>query len=121
MIVSGIVEKGAGIGKSEFVPTINLMLDEVPSNLAFGVYACRATVVSEKYDGVMHFGARTSVDNLITFEVNLFDFEKTVYGEKVEVEVLEKIREIVKFETHSDLKVQIESDIESAKKILAVK
>ncbi len=119
MIVSGIVEKGAGIGKSEFVPTLNLMLDEVPTDLAFGVYACKAKVLFESYNGVMHFGARTSVDNLITFEVNLFDFDKTVYGEKVEVEILDKIREIVKFETHADLKAQIESDIESAKKILS--
>jgi riboflavin kinase/FMN adenylyltransferase len=120
MIVKGVVEKGAGIGKNEFVPTLNLMLENNPPDLEFGVYACRATVKGEVYNGVMHFGARTSVDNLITFEVNLFDFHQEVYGEVVEVQVLDRIRSIVKFDNHADLKAQILKDVMTAKSILGL-
>jgi FAD synthase len=100
------------------VPTINLLLDEVPVGLEFGVYACRAKVLEKSYNGALHYGHRSSLDNLITFEVNLFDFDQLVYGEEVEVEVLDKVREIVKFDSKQDLKAQILKDIVNVKKLL---
>lgn len=120
MKIKGIVEKGLGLGKSEFVPTLNLMLGEEPVGLEFGVYVCRVLIEGEVYGGVMHYGIRSSVDNLITFEVNVFEFEKQIYGEEVEVEVLDKLREIVKFDSFEELKVQILKDVNSAKKILEI-
>ena len=116
MIVSGIVEVGAGRGTNEFVPTLNLLLHEnLPVNFEYGVYACKALVLGEWCFGVMHYGPRTSVDNLITFEVNLFDFKNQVYGEEVKVEILDYIRPIIKFENLTELKQQINSDILQAK------
>jgi riboflavin kinase / FMN adenylyltransferase len=117
MIVSGVVEKGAGIGKSDFVPTVNLLLEHNPT-VDFGVYTCRINVESEWYNGVVHFGPRTSLDDLITFEVNIFDFDKNVYGKTVEVEVLDKLRGIIKFDSLADLKSQILKDIVMAKNLL---
>jgi riboflavin kinase/FMN adenylyltransferase len=115
MKVKGIVEKGAGKGTPEFVPTINLLLSDVPAGLEFGVYTCKTAVEGVWYGGALHYGPRTSVDNLITFEVNLFEFDKQIYGQEVEVEILQKIREIVKFDSHESLKSQILKDIEQAK------
>lgn len=117
MNVSGIVEAGSGRGRGEFVPTLNLMLEFVPDGLEFAIYACRVCILGSWYEAVVHYGPRTSVDGLCTFEVNVFDFDQQVYGQKVEVEVLDKIRGIVKFDNISDLKNQIEQDILKAKEI----
>jgi riboflavin kinase/FMN adenylyltransferase len=117
MLVTGIVEKGAGIGKSIFVPTLNLILEHNPT-IDYGVYACRICIDEDWYNGVLHFGSRTSVDDLITFEVNVFDFDLEIYGKKVEVEILDKIRGIIKFDSFADLKAQILKDIIKAKSLL---
>lgn len=118
MIVKGLVESGMKRGTAEFVPTLNLLLEQNPVGVDYGVYACKAKVLEHWYKGVMHYGPRTTVDNLITFEVNLFDFDKQVYGEQVEVEILDFIRGIVKFDSFDLLKKQIDNDIEMAHKIL---
>jgi riboflavin kinase/FMN adenylyltransferase len=118
MIITGIVEKGAGIGQSEFVPTINLLLNEVRVGLEFGIYACSVKVFNETYNGVMHYGIRSTIDNLITCEINIFDFNSYIYGVEVEVKVKDKIRDIVKFENREDLKAQILKDIVKAKELL---
>ncbi len=120
MIVKGIVEAGMGRGTNEFVPTLNLLLDNNPESIDFGVYACKALVENIWYNGVLHYGPRSTVDNLVTFEVNLFDFNKQIYGELVEVEILDFIRGIVKFDSFAELKKQIEKDIASAYKILKI-
>lgn len=116
--VVGIVEKGSGRGKTEFVPTINLMLEDVPSGLDFGIYTCELNVDDAHYYGAVHYGPRSSVDNLVTFEVNIFDFNDDVYGREVEVEVKDKIRDIVKFSDSKELHDQILKDIEDAKRML---
>lgn len=117
MLVTGIVEKGSGIGRSDFVPTVNLLLEHNPA-VDFGVYSCRVCVEGEWYNGVLHFGPRTSVDDLVTFEVNIFDFELEIYGKEVQVEILDRLRGIIKFDSFADLKSQILKDIVNAKKLL---
>lgn len=119
MKVSGIVERGAGRGRSEFVPTLNLMLDSVPEDLAYGIYVCRVYIDGSEYGGAMHYGKRTTIDDLVTFEVNVFDFDQTIYGESVEVEVMDKIRDIVKFENKEELQKRIQQDIVEAKSVLS--
>jgi len=120
MKVTGIVEKGSGRGKKDFVPTVNLMLDDVLEDLDFGIYACEVEVMGDEYWGVVHYGPRTTVDNLTTFEVFIFDFDKDVYGEQIEVDVLDRLRDIVKFESEEELQNQIENDILQAKQILGL-
>jgi len=122
MILKGLVEAGAGRGKSQFVPTINVLLkDDIPAELRYGVYCCNVNVFGVGlFKGVVHFGPRESIDGLITFEVHLLDFSSDIYGVEVEVEVMvnRKIRDIIKFESLEDLKLQILSDIEVARGLL---
>ena len=59
------------------------------------------------------------VDRLYTPLDNLgIDFEKDIYGRRITVQFIEKIREEVKFDSIDLLKSQIKKDIEEAKKIL---
>ena len=51
-------------------------------------------------------------------ETHIFDFEKDIYGRRITVQFIEKIREEVKFDSIDLLKSQIKKDIEEAKKIL---
>ena len=118
MKVTGIVERGSGRGKSEFVPTLNLMLDSVPEDLEYGIYVCQVIIDNRSFGGVMHYGKRTTIDDLVTFEVNVFDFDQDIYGQKVEVQVLDKIRNIVKFANKEELQKQIQQDVVEAKKVL---
>ena len=50
--------------------------------------------------------------------LHIFDFEKDIYGRRITVQFIEKIREEVKFDSIDLLKSQIKKDIEEAKKIL---
>ena len=61
------------------------------------------------------------LDKLKTLlEVYLFDFSKEVYGQRICVEFIEKIRDEEKFDSVDDLKEQISRDVQSAKELLAV-
>ena len=51
-------------------------------------------------------------------ETHIFDFEKDIYGRRITVQFIEKIRDEVKFDSIDLLKSQIKKDIEEAKKIL---
>ncbi len=117
-MIRGVVEKGSGRGKTEFVPTVNLMLEETPADLDYGIYCCAIYIGGKKYFGALHYGERSTIDDLVTFEVNIFDFNEDIYGEEVEVEVFDKIREIVKFRNKEELQTQIEQDILDARKLL---
>jgi riboflavin kinase/FMN adenylyltransferase len=123
MILKGLVEAGAGRGKTQFVPTINVLLQEVPIDLLYGVYPCRVLVdgVGE-FKAVAHYGPRASLDGLITFEVHLLEFNQDIYGVEVEINLFQnaKIRDIVKFENLDELKIQIQKDIESANSFLDI-
>jgi len=69
------------------------------------------------YYGVMHYGQRETLNLPSSLEIHLLDFEdRDLYGYEVEVEVLEKIRDVKKFESVEKLKEQIEKDIELFKK-----
>ena len=55
----------------------------------------------------------------VQLEVNLFDFDQTIYGERVCVSFQHKIRDEKKFASFDDLKQQIKIDCEQARKLLA--
>jgi riboflavin kinase/FMN adenylyltransferase len=52
-------------------------------------------------------------------EIHIFDFNKEIYGERIEVEFFKKIRNEQKFENLEKLKEQINSDIEKTRKYFA--
>ncbi len=54
--------------------------------------------------------------DLLNVETNIFDFDVNIYGEKIDIEFLKKIRDEKKFQTVNDLISQIKSDIDFSKK-----
>lgn len=110
--------KGSGRGKTLGYPTINLNLDDIPSNLEEGVYACLVNLNNEWHQAVFHFGNRPTFGDLKSGEIFVLDKNIKRSPNQISVQVLEKIREIKKFASSDDLKKQIEDDISQARDML---
>lgn len=112
-ILTGKVEHGFRIGRELGFPTANLTVSDshklIPCD---GVYAVRAIVSGKRYNGMLYIGRRPTLNNgdQRTIEVNLFDFDKTIYGSQIRVEFVAFIREDMKFDSLEALRQQIQAD-----------
>ncbi|WP_138476383.1 bifunctional riboflavin kinase/FAD synthetase [Dyadobacter bucti] len=114
--LTGTVVKGKQLGRTIGFPTANLHLHEsyklVPLN---GVYIIEATHFDMKYKGMLNIGVRPTVDGTVrTIEAHLFDFDKEIYGEDLQLELLHYLRPEQKFESLDMLVGQINIDREQA-------
>ena len=110
---------GSNRGKSIGCPTVNLSLDNVPDGLEEGIYACTAKIDAEPLNAVMQFGSRPTFEDTPSCEVHFLDFEPESTPDSLEVEVLEKIRDIKKFDSTEELIAKIQEDIAKARDILS--
>ena len=115
--ISGDVITGQGIGKKELVPTLNLKVLEylIPHE---GVYATRTRIAQNIYDSVSFIGIRATTDGHFSVETHLLDQKLAEVHGTVELFFVEFLRDNRKFNTLAELKVQIEQDIQEAKKQL---
>ena len=115
---SGKVVYGNQLGREIGVPTANIWIPKQKLPIS-GVYAVRCIVDNAKYLGIANMGIRPTVGGKRpVLETHIFDFEKDIYGSRITVQFIEKIREEIKFDSIDLLKSQIKKDIEEAKKIL---
>jgi riboflavin kinase/FMN adenylyltransferase len=116
--ISGTVANGDGLGRTFGFPTANISVDYayklIPAN---GVYSVHVLIGQKKLQGVMSIGVRPTINdhNLQTLEVFIFDFNENIYGEKINVELVEYIRPEMKFGSIDEMKQWIERDILIAK------
>ena len=118
--IRGLVVKGRDRGgKLLGIPTANINLqDELCPKT--GIYAVTVEHQNGFYKGVANIGfSPTFSDNEFTVEVHILDFNKDIYGQKIRVNFIERIRNEKKFGGISELKDQIHKDIKAACKILA--
>lgn len=100
-------------------PTANIELAEDELCPKLGVYAAQVIYNGRCHDGVMNIGYNpTFGDQYISAEVHIFDFSEDIYGRKIEVSLIERLRDEKKFASLADLIAQIKKDIEKAKEIL---
>ena len=119
--LSGIVVKGKQLGRTIGFPTANIKVND-PDKLipADGVYAVRVKYKEELLGGMLNIGMRPTVEGLDrTIEVNIFNFDKEIYGEELEIRFIEYIRPEKKFSGLDALKEQILSDKITSEKILS--
>ena len=118
--ISGLVVKGKQLGRTIGVPTANIQVRDINKLVpADGVYAVWVDYRNERFGGMMNIGNRPTVDGrLKTIEVNLFDFDKDIYGENLSVYFVERIRNEQKFNGLDALKEQIGKDKEAILAIL---
>jgi riboflavin kinase/FMN adenylyltransferase len=71
------------------------------------------------FQGMMNIGKRPTIDGMnMTIEVNIFDFDKEIYGEELKIEFIDRIRDELKFIDLEALKNQIKLDKVQALSIL---
>ena len=74
----------------------------------------------KKYNGVVNVGFNPTFDrDTLNVEAHIFDFEKKIYGQEIEVVFIRRIRNEIKFDSANQLVEQIQRDIEATKTILA--
>ncbi len=113
--ISGIVIRGDRRGKKLGFPTANLKY----RGRLHGVYAVYAYVNGKQYDGSANIGyAPTFNRKTKLLEVFIFGFRKNIYGKKIEVEIVRKVRDEKKFGSAEELVKEIRRDIRKAKMIL---
>lgn len=112
MTVEGIVEHGRRIGHALGFPTANI---PVAQDVAIedGVYRARVEIDGIAYRAMVNVGRNPSVGGAERhLETHLFDFECDLYGRRIKVELLEKIRGERHFASLEELRAQIEKDKE---------
>ena len=118
--VTGTVVKGKQLGKTIGYPTANIEIQDghklIPAD---GIYVVTVDYRKKNYKGMMSIGMNPTVNGTKrTIEVNIFDFEKDIYGELLRVYFFEKIRNEVKFDSIDALKEQLHLDMQESLKIL---
>jgi riboflavin kinase/FMN adenylyltransferase len=117
--VSGTVIHGEKRGRELGYPTANLALDPACA-LKHGIYAVRAGIGQQRFDGVASFGRRPMFDNgAPLLEVFLFDFNGDLYGKQIDVAFLAWIRHEMKFDGIDDLVRHMDEDSGRAREALA--
>ena len=112
----GIVVHGNARGRTIGYPTANLApLDRVilPAD---GVYVVEVKHNSKLYRGMASVGKNVTFEgDELRFEVNIFGFSEEIYGDTIRIIWLDKIREMVKFDSIETLVAQLQSDEQVAK------
>lgn len=124
MVFSSIVVSGKKIGRQIGFPTANLTQIEPSIHIRNGVYAVEIRLYDENYKGIMNIGKRPTIENSsneLTVEVHIFNFDEQIYGEKLEVNMVQFIRSEKKFNHLDELKNQIAQDIQIVKGIFQAK
>ena len=113
--INGEVVKGKKIGKSIGFPTANIRIDEkykiLPKN---GVYIVKCYFDKEKHYGMLNIGYNPTFGlNEKTVEVNIFDFDKDLYGKILKIDFLKFIRNEIKFDNAEMLQNRLLEDREN--------
>lgn len=127
-LLTGSVKKGKGLGRQLHFPTANLHIEEkyklIPKN---GVYVVKGTLNGKLVYGMMNIGYRPTVNGEQnpdlgkhkSIEIHFLDFDGDLYGKKIQIQIIERIRDEHKFNSLEDLKVQLHKDRETSLAIIA--
>ena len=110
---SGLVVEGDKRGRELGFPTANIKRDNEHKLLpALGIYLVEFFVKDEKHYGLLSIGKRPTFYNsgIIVPEVYIYDFDEEIYGEKVKVTILNRLRGEEKFSSADDLVAQMQID-----------
>lgn len=110
--LQGRVIKGDRLGRMMGFPTANIEV-EVKYKLipAEGIYAVSVEHENDQYKGMLYIGFRPTVGGeKKNIEVNIFDFDKDIYGENLKINFHSLIRHDARFNDLEALKAQLQKD-----------
>jgi riboflavin kinase/FMN adenylyltransferase len=116
--VKGFVIHGDKRGRTIGFPTANIGLKDTYIVPPTGVYAVKAEIGGAVYNGVCNVGYKPTFyekrPGQPSIEVNLFDFDRDIYGSEIKVEWYKRLRSEKKFGSVDELVEQISRDKEEA-------
>ncbi len=119
--LEGTVIHGFKIGHTLGFPTANLLVEEpdklIPTN---GVYAVRVRLEGNEYAGMLNIGVRPTVGNNTcqSIEVHLLHYAGNLYGRKMRLSFVQRIRNEQKFDSLEQLADQLRKDAELVERLL---
>ena len=121
--ICGRISHGDKRGRTIGFPTANVDLHRKVSPLK-GVFAVKVYGVEgeDVLSGVANIGNRPTVegDSRYLLEIHLFNFSREIYGQHVQVEFVQPIRDEKRFDSFEQLRQQIEHDADEARRILGL-
>lgn len=111
--ITGKVVRGEHVGTRLGFPTANLQVNDPHKMIpASGVYAVRCQLpTANTLLGMMNIGTRPTFGaHQQTLEVHLLDYEGNLYGQEIQVNFIERLREERPFDSEEALKSQLEID-----------
>lgn len=117
--LDGKVVHGDGRGRKLGFPTANLITQKeiLPRD---GVYAVKVKWREDNYDGVINIGRRpTFPDSAPTLEIHLLNFQGDLYGERLRIYFVERLRDEQRFPSVESLQAAVVADIARARELLA--
>jgi riboflavin kinase/FMN adenylyltransferase len=110
--LTGRVVKGDKLGRLLGFPTANIEVDTkyklIPCD---GIYAVTVKHEHQSYGGMLYIGNRPTINGTKrNIEVNIFDFDKDIYGESITIYFHKLIRGDIKFTDLEELKLQLYKD-----------
>jgi riboflavin kinase/FMN adenylyltransferase len=120
----GIVVEGDKVGRTIGYPTVNLK--PVKENKVMpkeGIYCVKVIHARSEYYGMMYHGFRPTLSEGVkrALEVHIFDFSRSIYGDKLTIHFLTRIRDDKKFDSKEELIEQIDNDKEFSLNYIKVK
>ena len=115
--IEGPVVKGDGKGREIGFPTANIDTKNLilPPN---GVYASYTKFNGKTHKSLLNIGVRPTIikpNPSIQVEAHILKFNENIYDQVIDIELIDKLRNEIKFESIEELKKQISCDIENAK------
>ena len=120
--MEGIVVKGRQLGDTIGFPTANLEIigqrKLIPQN---GVYAVTVSIDNSINQGMMNIGNRPTVETNgeRKVEVHILNFSGNLYGKKLQISCVDRIRDEKKFTSLDELKSQLKEDKNQIKSLLS--
>lgn len=117
--IQGLVQHGDKVGRTIGYPTANVDMGKY-LRPAYGIYAVRGRLADGRVlDGAANLGIRPSFDPpKELLEPHFFDFAGDLYGERIEVELVDYLRPEAKFDSLDALVAQMDADCARARAIL---
>jgi riboflavin kinase / FMN adenylyltransferase len=122
--LEGIVVVGMKRGRTLGFPTANIQPDDfnkvIPDN---GIYVVRCKLENKVYSGVMNIGTRPTFENnqVQVLEAHILNFNRDIYGDKIKIEFIKRLRDEVKFASKEDLIKQMLIDKQMAADVFNLK
>ncbi|MBU2905289.1 MULTISPECIES: bifunctional riboflavin kinase/FAD synthetase [Arenibacter] len=120
-MLTGSIVKGKGIGRKLNFPTANLSIPEeyklIPKN---GVYVVSSVIEDKTVFGMMNIGFNPTVEGKTkSIEINFFDFDQDLYGKKIQIDIIDRLRDEKKFNSLEGLQAQLKKDRETSLSIIS--